>query len=178
METKGCACSEDTYSQRFSSARTNDDTMNALDRMREDIQTISMSDTFINHEMTKARVVCSPPPITPPCRLEDVPPDPYMVTMNMRALSTAERELQKELDDLRPFAPTVGKRFEQDVQIMDRQLDQLDTEVKKLVDLTDLTMKRGYDRRAIRTETELINHLTRNIEMTRIQMINDVPREK
>ena len=178
MEIKACACSEDAYSERVSSTRENEGTLDALDRMREDIQSIGLSDTAINHEMSKARVVCYPPPITPPCRLEDVPPAPYTVTMNMRTLTTAERELQKELDELLPVAPSVGKRFEQDVQIMDRQLDQLDTEVKKLVELTDLTMKRGYDRRAIRTETELINHLTRNIEMTRIQMINDVPREK
>lgn len=176
MEMKGCACFEDKDSQGILGKAANDETRDALDRMRDDINSISQSDTFINQEMNKVRVVCSPPPITPPCRIEELPPDPLNVTMNMRTLTTAERELQQELDLLRPTAPAMGKRFEQDVQIMDRQLDELEVEVKKLSDLTDLTMRRRYDKQAIRFETELINQLTRRIGMTHMQMINDLPR--
>ncbi|MBX9567936.1 MAG: hypothetical protein K2X77_03535 [Candidatus Obscuribacterales bacterium] len=176
MEMKGCACLDDKDSQDLLGTAANDDARDALDRMREDINNISVSDTFIKQEMNKVRVVCSPPPITPPCRIEELPPDPLTVTVNMRNLATAEKELQKELDELSPIAPALGKRFEQDVQIMDRQLDELDFEVKKLSELTDLTTKRRYDKHAIRMETELIEQLTRRIGMTHFQMINDLPR--
>ena len=178
MDMKACACTDDRDSQTISGNRANSDTLDALDRMREDIQDISQSDRFIKQEMNKLRVVCSPPPITPPCRTEEVPPDPLSVTMNMRSLSTAERELQQELDLLRPLAPGLGKRFEQDVQVMDLQMEELETEVQILSDLTDLRQRKSYDKHAIRFETELIDQITRRIEMTHRQMIIDLPRQK
>lgn len=143
----------------------------ALQRLREEIQDIRESDLVVGLEMNKFRLVCDAPPVTPRCHIVDEPPDPAHVNEAMNQMRTAKKDLQAELDALRPSAPAGGKRFEQGFVEISKQSQALNQEIDKLVKLTGLSSH--YDRAAITKETETIDRITLEMEKTRRKMQKD-----
>lgn len=161
---KSCVCNAD----RESAAR------DGLSRMQEDIENIRTADRTVGGEMNKFRVICEPPPITPRCRVEDLPPSPYIVSEAMQSLNSSGNELEDELNKLRP--PAADKKFDEGLAKLKEQMQSMIVEIKVLNELTDFKTisQHHYDKSRILAETEKIDKLARGMEKTRKQMEKDL----
>ena len=144
----------------------------AFQRLHDEIDSVRNSDRSVGAEMNKIRIVCDAPPVTPRCHAVDEPPNPASVNASMRELNSARKNLQDELDALKPGAPAAGKKFEQDFAEINQQNQSLSLEIDKLGKLTGLSSTH-YDRPAITKETEKIDKIAREMEKTRKKMERD-----
>lgn len=137
----------------------------ALDKMQAELIDVRVSSSIVNFEMNKIRIVCDPPPITPPCRPVELPPSPQAVSQAMDEMKSSEKGLQELLDGLQPGASDLGPAFEKGLRNLNLQNKELGHEINKLSKLTDSAPR--WDKEKIRKETEKIEKLGEQIERAR-----------
>lgn len=144
-----------------------------LDHLREEIGRIAWSEDRLRQEMNKVRIICEPPPVTPPCHPVEIPPDPSAVQSSFQTLSSAERDLKKSLDELRTNDPP-DSLFQRDLRKMDQETKSMDLEITALHELINPMPKSGYDKEAVTKRTEIIDKIAVEMEKTRRQMLSDL----
>jgi hypothetical protein len=156
--------------------KESDSTLEALQRMHDDIEAIRSADNTVGAEMNKIRIVCDPPPITPPCHPVEEPADPLVVKAAVQEINCADRKLQDELDALRPAASTGSRRFEQDLAAFQKQVQGFSTEIVRLNGLTQIKdlEEKSYDKQEITSETDKIEKLAKGAEKTLERLKKDL----
>lgn len=156
------------------------DSRETLKRIHEEITEIRTADKDLTAEMSKFTIVCEPPPITPRCHPQDLPPNPYLVNIAMGSMNSSRSDLQKEIENLRPAVPNQNKKFEEHFGTLEIQMQNLGTELRRLDELTRDNSQGSvfgdpdYNKTAILQETKKIDAISKAMDKTRKQLEKDL----
>lgn len=142
----------------------------ASQRLHDSIANIERDNGEVSRQMHNSRVECQPPPITPRCRVEEIPPDPSVVDKSVNKMIKSEELMQSDISAISPLAannPQLGK----DLQTMNNQLLSLEMETQNLYNLTSGAK---YDKDAIVKENRTIQKLTKELEKTQRIVSKDI----
>ncbi len=155
-----------------------DETRQALDRMYEDISSIREADGNVQGQMSRFRVICDAPPVTPRCRVIEEPADPKIVSASMKKMNDSNEDLETVLDALSVDGGKHGSKFEKGLAKMGKQYDSLQIEIEKLNELTFYgdPGKSNYDKSKVISETRRIEKLSNEMEKNRKSMERDYGR--
>ncbi len=151
-----------------------------LQRIHDDISRMKTSDNVIGGEMNKIRLVCDPPPPSPRCHVEYLPPNPVTVEKSMIDMQVNNSMLQIDLGLLGNDIKKGGSNAIKDFAELNQQFQMLRDEIKELDKLIRVDGKTipKYDKEAITNETESIDSITRLMERTRKRIEREWGAEK
>lgn len=142
----------------------------ASHRLSENVAGISKDNSDINYEMNNGRVECYPPPITPRCQWQDIPPNPAVVDNRINDMINRQRAMHSDLSQLSPLVASDPK--------LARGLDEVNNRLMALEmetnNLYNMTVGGRYNEDAISKETRTIEKLTKNLEGSRRALARDL----
>lgn len=142
----------------------------ASKRLSENVMAVSKDNSDINYQMNNGRVECYPPPITPRCRFEEIPPDSGIVTNRVNDMITREQSMHNNLSQISPVVagdPKLAKELNE----VNNRLQALEMETNKLYELTSAER---YNEGAIDKENRVIGKLTKSLEESRKTLSRDM----
>jgi|GEM_PF-4713862 len=142
----------------------------ASQRLSENVAGISKDNSDINYEMNNGRVECYPPPITPRCRFEEIPPNPAVVDNRVSDMIKREQVMHSDLSQLSPLVSSDPK-LAKDLNELNNRLTSLEMETNNLYNMTS---GGRYDEGAISKENRTIGKLTKQLEESRKTLAHDL----
>ncbi len=142
----------------------------ASQKLSENVAGVAKDNSDINREMNNGRVKCSPPPITPPCQWEDIPPNPAIVSNRVNDMISREQSMHGNISELSPLVATDPKLAKK-LDDINTQLMALEMETNKLYDMTS---GGAYDEGAIDRENRVIEKLTKKLDEDRKSLSKDL----
>lgn len=142
----------------------------ASQKLSENVAGVAMDNSDINREMNNGRVQCDPPPISPRCHWEEIPPNPAIVSNRVNDMISRETAMHGNLSELSTLVsgdPRLGQKLDQ----LNTQLLTLETETNKLY---NMTTGGGYDEGAIDKENRVIEKLTKKLDENRKSLARDL----
>jgi len=153
------------------SPKTADQTQNcleALSRMHDDINFIHLSDKSMEIEMSRVSVVCYPPPISPPCQLVELAPDPSQVNRASDGVNFGTGDLIHDFNDLRGAAERGGITVP--ATKLAQQLQEMSFEISRMNLMTLRPNLNQYDKPGILVETDKIDRLCKTLDQETSQI--------
>lgn len=142
----------------------------ASERLRQNVAGIAKDNGDVNREMNNGRVQCDPPPITPRCHWEDIPPNPAIVSNRVNDMISRGQAMHGDLSQLSSVVannPQLSKELDE----VNNRLLAVEFETSKLYDMTSGGM---YDEGAIDKENRVIGKLIKPLDKSLKTLMSDL----